>query len=145
MATEVVLDSSVIVALVTLEEYSDWARKKMSEHGYFHILELNYYEVANAIRYKQTDKFSAKEAEEAFAEAIELMDLFGVHSFGEVVVDAMSLALKLNIAVYDAAFLSLADKLDMRLLTTDVKLAKKLENTKYNGLIEHPNTQSQNR
>lgn len=141
MSTEIVMDSSVIVALVTLEDFSNWARKKISEHGYFHILELNYYEVANALRYKQSDKFSAGNAEEAFSQAVELMNQFGVHSFGEVVVDAMTLALELNIAVYDAAFLSLADKLDMRLLTLDIRLAKRLENTKYRGLIEYPNKQ----
>jgi predicted nucleic acid-binding protein len=141
MSTEIVMDSSVIVALVTLEDFSGWARKKISEHGYFHILELNYYEVANALRYKQSDKFNAGDAEEAFSQAVELMNQFGVHSFGEVVVDAMTLALELNIAVYDAAFLSLADKLDMRLLTLDIRLAKRLENTKYCGLIEYPNKQ----
>jgi predicted nucleic acid-binding protein len=138
MVTEVVLDSSVIIALVTLEDYSDWARKKISEHTYFHIIELNYYEVANALNYKQSKKFSAKDAEEALTQAIELMNLFGSHSFGEVIVDAMNLALELDIAVYDAAFLSLADKLDIRLLTLDIKLAKKLEKTKYFGLLEYP-------
>jgi predicted nucleic acid-binding protein len=138
MSTEIVVDSSVIVALVTLEEFSNWARKKISEHAYFHILELDYYEVANALRYKRSNNFSAEKAEEAFSQAVELMNQFGVHSFGEVVVDALTLSLELNIAVYDAAFLSLADKLDMRLLTLDVKLAKKLKNTKYRGLIEYP-------
>ena len=139
MATEVVIDSSVIVALATLEEHSSWSRKKIAEHKYFHILELNYYEVANAIRFKQSNKFSANKVEEAFKQAVDLMNLFGVHSFGEVVVDALSIALELNIAVYDAAFLALADKLDIHLLTLDVKLAKKLEITKYHGLIEYPN------
>jgi len=139
MVTEVVIDSSVIIALVTIEEYSIWARQKISEHGYFHILDLSYYEVANALKYKQSQKLSSKETEEAFTQAIELMNLFGVHSFGEVVVDALSLALELNIAVYDAAFLCLADKLDIRLLTLDLKLAKRLENSKYRGLIEYPN------
>ena len=67
------------------------------------------------------------------------MNLFGVHSFGEVIVDAMSLALEFNIAVYDAAFLCLADKLDIRLLTLDLKLAKRFEQTKYRALIEYPN------
>jgi predicted nucleic acid-binding protein len=139
MVTEVIIDSSVMIALVTIEEYSNWARQKVSEHGYFHILDLSYYEVANALKYKRSPKFSSKETEEAFTQAIELMNLFGVHSFGEVVVDAMSIALELNIAVYDAAFLCLADKLDIRLLTLDLKLAKRLENTKYSGLIEYPN------
>jgi predicted nucleic acid-binding protein len=138
MATEVVLDSSVIVALVTLEEHTAWARAKMTEHQFFHILDLSYYEVANSLRYKRSEKISAKQVEEAFARSLELMNVFGVHSFGEVAVDAFHLALQLNIAAYDAAFLCLADKLSCPLVTLDIKLAKKLENTKYNQLIESP-------
>jgi predicted nucleic acid-binding protein len=140
--TEVVVDSSVIAALVTPEEYSDWASKKMVEHEDFHILDLNYYEVANAIRHKASGRFDAKDVVKAFTEAAELMNLYAVHNVFEVIADAMSLALQLNITVYDAAFLSLADKLDLRLLTLDAKLAKKLECTKYNGIIECPNRQS---
>lgn len=138
MATEVVLDSSVIVALVTLEEHTSWARAKMAEHQFFHILDLGYYEVANSLRYKRSDKISTEQVEEAFARSLELMNVFGAHSFGEVVVDAFDLALQLNIAVYDAAFLCLADNLKLPLLTLDLKLAKKLENTKYYKSIEIP-------
>jgi predicted nucleic acid-binding protein len=138
MGTEIVVDSSVIVALVLPEEQSNWALEKMSEHEYAHIVEFSYYEVANAMKCK-TPKLSNSEAEKIFLRALNIMNQFGVHSFGDVIVDAMSLALKLNIAVYDAAFLSLADKLDIRLLTLDVKLAKRLESTKYHGLIEYPN------
>jgi predicted nucleic acid-binding protein len=138
MVTEVVIDTSIITALVTLENYSSWARQKMSEHSYFHILDLTYYEVANALRYKLSPQFSSKQVEEAFTQAKEIMSLFGVHSFGEVV-DALSIALEFKIAVYDAAFLCLADTLDIRFLTLDVKLARKLENTKYHRLIECPN------
>jgi predicted nucleic acid-binding protein len=138
MVTEVVVDSSIIVALVAPEEHSNWALKKTLEHDYYHILDLTYYEVANAIKFKTPNKFTPENAEKAFTQAVNIMDLFGVHSFGEVVMDTLSLALELNIAVYDAAFLSLADKLDMRLLTLDVKLAKRLEQTKYAGLVEYP-------
>jgi Predicted nucleic acid-binding protein, contains PIN domain len=138
MATEVVVDTSIIVALSTLEDRSSWARAKIAEYQFYHILDLSYYEVANALRYKCSEKFSAKQAEDAFTKSLELMNLFGVHSFGEVVVDALSLALEHKIAAYDAAFLCLADKLDLQLLTLDVKLAKKLQNTKYHRCIESP-------
>ncbi len=138
MATEVVVDSSVIVALVMPEDNSNWALKRISEHEYCHILEFSYYEVANAIKCKTPNTLTKKEAEKIFTQATGIMNLFGVHSFGEVIFDALSLALEFNIAVYDAAFLSLADKLDMRLLTLDFKLVKKLENSKYRGLIEYP-------
>ena len=138
MPTEAVVDSSVITALVTPEEGSHWAQKKISEHYYFHILDLNYYEVANALRHKTSSKFNAKDAAQAFTEATELMNLYAVHEFSELIADALALALDLNITVYDAAFLSLANKLDLRFLTLDVKLAKKLECTKCSGLIECP-------
>lgn len=138
MATEVVIDSSVIVALVTLEEYTSWARAKMADHQFFHILDLSYYEVANSLRYKRSEKFSVKNVEEAFARSLDLMNVFGVHSFREVIINAFNLALQLNIAVYDAAFLCLAENLNLPLLTLDLKLAKKLENTKYHRVLEIP-------
>lgn len=139
MATEVVVDSSVIIALVTPEEHSQWAKEKINEHQYSHILDLSYYEVANGVKYKILDRVVLKDAEKVFAQAVEIMDLFKVHGFSEISVEVISLALKLNIAVYDAAFLALADKLDVRLLTLDVKMAKKLENTEYHGILEFPN------
>ena len=127
MPTEVVVDSSAIAALVTPEEYSDWVSKQLLRYDYFHILDLNYYEVANAIQHKKTNKFDAKDAIEAFAKAVELMNLYAVHNFSEVITDAIAKALDLNITVYDAAFVSLAEKLDIELLTLDGKLAEKLE------------------
>jgi predicted nucleic acid-binding protein len=139
MPTEVVIDSSVIAALVTPEEHSDWASKQLLKYDYFHILDLNYYEVANAIRHKKTDKFDAKDAINAFTKAVELMNLYAVHNFSEVINNAIAQALDLNITVYDAAFVSLAEKLDMQLLTLDGKLANKLEGTKYYALLENPN------
>ena len=139
MPTEVVIDSSVIASLVTPEEHSDWSVKKVSEHDYFHILDLSYYEVANALRYKISGKkFSGKDAVRAFTEAVRLMNLYSIHSFSEVAADAIALALELDITVYDAAFLSLADKLNVRMLTLDVKLARMIKEAKYHNLIEHP-------
>jgi predicted nucleic acid-binding protein len=139
MSTEVVVDSSVVAAIVTPELYSDWSSKRLSEYDYFHALDLNFYEVANAIKHKESDKFGAKDAVAAFTQAMELMNLYTVHNFSEIITDAMALALELDINVYDAAFLSLAEKLDTRLLTLDEKLAKKLEGTKYYALVEYPN------
>ena len=139
MSTEVVVDSSMVAAIVTPELYSDWSSKRLSEYDYFHALDLNFYEVANAIKHKESDRFGAKDAVAAFTQAMELMNLYTVHNFSEIITDAMALALELDINVYDAAFLSLAEKLDTRLLTLDEKLAKKLEGTKYYALVEYPN------
>ncbi len=136
MAIEVVIDSSVIVSLVTLEKYSDWASKTMQEYEYFHVLDLSFYEVANAIKHKVSGEFDAKDAAAAFKQAEKMMNLYEVHNFSEVIVDALNKSLELNITVYDAAFLALAYKLNLQFLTLDTKLFKKLECTKYKGLIE---------
>ena len=127
------------MARVIPEEQTIWVLQKMSEHSYFHVLDLNYYEVANALRYKTSDKFTIKDARAAWSEALKLMNLFALHSFSEVIDDALTVASKLNISVYDAAFVSLADRLGMRFLTLDEKLAKKLAETKYYRLVEFPN------
>jgi predicted nucleic acid-binding protein len=139
MPAEIVVDSSVVAALVTPEQYSDWASKKLSEYDDFHALDLNYYEVANAIKYKTSDRFDSKDAAKAFMQAVEMLDLCAVHNFYEVIKNAISIAMELNITVYDAAFLSLAEKLDAQLLTLDQKLVKKLEGTKYYIFMESPN------
>jgi predicted nucleic acid-binding protein len=139
MPTEIVVDSSVVAALVTPEQYSNWASNKLSEYDEFHALDLNYYEVANAIKYKKSDRFDAKDAAKAFTQAKEILDLYAVHNFSEVINNAVAIALEHNITVYDAAFLSLAQKIEAKLLTLDQKLAKKLEGTKYYGLMEYPN------
>ncbi len=136
---EVIVDSSVIIAFVTLEEHSDWASQKMGEHSFFHILDLNYYEVANGLRYKTSDKFTIKDAKMAWLKATKLMSLFAQHNLSEIIDDAFVVASNLNTSVYDAAFLSLAEKLNMSFLTLDEKLAKKLENTKYYRLLKSPN------
>ncbi len=139
MPTEIVVDSSVVAALVTPEQYSDWASKKLSEYNDFHALDLNYYEVANAIKYKKSERFDAKDTLKAFNQATEILDLYAVHNFSEVINNALAIAIELNITVYDAAFLALAQKLNAKLLTLDQKLVKKIEGTKYFSLMEYPN------
>ena len=139
MAIEVVVDSSVIVALVTLEKYSEWASKSIQEYEYFHVLDLSFYEVANAIEHKVSDEFGAKDAAAAFEQAEKMMKLYAVHNFSEVINNALKKALELKITVYDAAFLALACKLDLPFLTLDTKLSGKLECTTYKNLIKCPN------
>lgn len=139
IANEAVMDSSVIMALVAPEEHSEWALQKMGEQHYFHILDLSYYEVANAIRYKTSDKFTNKDARIAWLDAVDLMSTFSIHNFSEIIHDAFAMAANMKTSVYDAAFLSLAEKLGIGFLTLDEKLAKKLEGTKYYRFLKFPN------
>ena len=142
MATDAILDSSIIIALVTPERYSEWARRKIRNYEYFHALDLSFYEVANAIEYKVPKELDTKDAIEIFRKAEKMMNLYTVHSFSEATTDLTKKALDLKITAYDAAFLSLSDKLKMPFLTLDIKLAKKLEHTKYYELIECPHETS---
>ncbi len=139
MFTEAILDSSVIVAAVTVEKYSDWAMGSMQAYEYFHILDLSFYEVANALKNKVSKLFTAEDAAAAFGQAQKMMNLCEVHTFSEVAINALNEALALNITAYDAAFPLLAEKLGIRLLSIDLKLARKLESTKYKDLIDYPN------
>jgi predicted nucleic acid-binding protein len=139
MVTEAILDSSVIVALITPEKYSEWAAKKTANYEYFHVIDLSFYEVTNALRFKVSARFDQEDALSAQAQAEKIMKLSQIHSFEETITDALKIALELKITVYDAAFLALAAKLNMKLLTLDTKLAKGLEETKYAELIEYPN------
>ena len=92
MATEAIVDSSVIVALVTPEKYSEWAAKKLQNYEYFHVLDLNFYEVANAIEHKVPDGLDAKDAALAFKRAEKMMNLYAVHSYPEVITDTLKKA-----------------------------------------------------
>ena len=138
MATEAILDSSVIVALTTPEKYSEWASKKTSNYDYFHVIDLSFYEVANALEYKVSARFDTKDALSAFKQADKIMQLSAIHNFHEIITDALNIALELKITVYDAAFLALAVKLNVKLLTLDMKLAKSLKQKKYAELVEYP-------
>jgi predicted nucleic acid-binding protein len=138
MVTEAIVDSSVIVALVTLEKYSEWASKSIQNYEYLHALDLSFYEVANALEYKVPNGIDAKDAKLAFQKAEKIMNLYTIHNFSEVISDSLKKAIELKISVYDAAFLSLADKLKMPFLTLDLRLAKNLEHSKYYELIMRP-------
>jgi predicted nucleic acid-binding protein len=138
MVTEAILDSSVIVALTTPEKYSEWASKKTANYDYFHVIDLSFYEVANALEYKISARFDSKDALSAFKQAERIMQLSAIHSFQEIITDALKIALELKITVYDAAFLGLAVKLNLKVLTLDTKLARSLDQTKYADLVEYP-------
>jgi predicted nucleic acid-binding protein len=135
---ETVIDSSVIVALVTPEVHSRWSRQKIAAYNRLHILDLSHYEVANALRYK-AENHSLINTQAAWSTAQNLMNISIHHTYTEVINRALSEAKNLNIAVYDAVYVLLADKLDIPFLTVDIKLTKRLEGTKYHSLLDFPN------
>jgi Predicted nucleic acid-binding protein, contains PIN domain len=134
---EIVVDSSVVIALVTPESASERVSRKLADYDYFHILDLNYYEVANGIGVKVVRKeLTKKEGIEAFTNAVKVMDLYAIHNFSEIIANAIAISLETGITSYDGAFIALAREIDAKLLTLDAKLAAKLRGTKYYKFVE---------
>jgi len=141
MNTEAVIDASAIVALYTPEETSDWIRVKVEEYSQFHILDITMYEVDNAIWKKGV---LLKELEPHEIEIIlKNVQLFieclcMCHPYGEVRNEAIMMAIKYGITVYDSAYISLALMIRAKFITTDVILAQKVRGTEIEDIIVTP-------
>jgi predicted nucleic acid-binding protein len=139
MDTEPVIDASAIVAAVAPEEQSEWALKQIGNHRYFHILDLTYYEVSNSLKNKIIKKkLTEQQAIAIFDQAMKFMNLCEVHSFIEIIDDAMKNVIELDVTSYDMSYLCLSKNLVTKFITTDVKLVDKLKGTEYHKLIEYP-------
>jgi predicted nucleic acid-binding protein len=129
MAEEtLVLDASVIVKWYSEEEDSDKALE-IRDHffkGKMKVLvpDLLFYEVANALRYNQVL------SEDEITSAIE--DLYEI-GFERMIMDksllikTVSLAMKSDISVYDASYVSLAEQTECKYITADLKVTEKCQ------------------
>jgi len=136
-----VIDSSVLVAVLTPEEYSKWAEEILGKVDEWVSLELVYYEVANAIwkKYKKLKIIGRKEAYEAVDKALDTLKyLIKTHPYSELLKESFKTAEELNITVYDAAYIALAKKLNAKFITLDEELYRRLEDTEYSKIIITP-------
>jgi predicted nucleic acid-binding protein len=139
MATEAIIDSSVIVSLLIPEEFSDWSEGAIGKYKLLGTLDLAYYEVTNAIRNKVLQKELTKiDADVSLKEAVELIRGSELHTAPEALPESLSLALELRLSVYDASFLISAKRSHSRLITLDGKFAEKLKGTQYYEMVEFP-------
>ncbi len=137
--TEAVVDASAIVAAVVPEKHSEWVSGRLRRYGYFHVLDLTYYEVSNSILNKVSKKeLTGSKASASFSEALKAMALYETHSFQEIISDSLHLASSLGITAYDCAYLLLARKFGLSFLTLDTKLAKRLAGSSYLELLDYP-------
>ncbi len=138
---EAVIDSSVIIAVLTPEKYSEWADETLGRIDRWISIDLIYYEIANTIwkKYLKLKILKREEAYEALDKALEtLKHLFKIYSYNDLIKEAFETAEKLDITVYDAAYFVLTEKLGTKLITLDEKLHKKLENTEHSKTIITP-------
>jgi len=119
-----VLDTSVILKWFSESGESDLdralqLRQSMLEGNIFFVVpDLLFYELANALRHNPN--FSMKDVEQAVHSVFEMgLEVQSVD--GEVMGEAISLAFKHNITVYDAYFLALAKKEGKPFITADYR------------------------
>lgn len=123
-----VLDASVVLKWFLQENHSD-AALKIREKFYNEVHgivepDLLIYEFTNVLRYNVN--YSADNIKKALSSLIE-MDFDIVLPTLEMANNAVDLAKKYNITVYDAIFVSLAMLIDATFVTADENLHKKIK------------------
>lgn len=129
-----VLDTSVVIKWFSEHGEDDLAsalaiREGISE-GTLEVAvpDLLFYELANALRFNP--KFSADDVGQAVKSVHDMG--FGIRPVEPAVLElSIDMALKFNLTVYDAYFLSLAQSEEQPLITADYKMAGRMKGAKY--------------
>jgi predicted nucleic acid-binding protein len=130
---EFVLDTSVVLKWFSAFGESDLSkalrlREEMLEGtAVFVVPELLFYEMANALRYNPN--LSAKDANEALDSILDVG--FEVRRADKKTMqDAINIAFKYNITIYDAYFIALSRAEGKPLITADYKLTERVKGLK---------------
>lgn len=120
----IVTDTSVVVKLFAAEEGSDLARKLLTSGEEFAAPDLLMLEVANALMTKvRRSELLEIHAERSLTSVPDVMAL--LYPSVELLEEAWLLAFQLRHAVYDCVFLALALRLEVKLVTADLKFLAK--------------------
>jgi predicted nucleic acid-binding protein len=125
---EIVIDASVVLKwFVKAEENTDIALKIRQSHVEGKIAlfapSLLPYEVTNVLRYNPD--FNEEAVEEAI-ESLFLLNIRWCDATEENLKEAVALAFKNNITVYDASYVSMAKARNTKLLTADKQLKERM-------------------
>jgi predicted nucleic acid-binding protein len=135
-----VVDASVGIKLFVDEEFSERAHALLSYLAADPPAELNvpdlfYIECSN-ILLKYTRRYG-RSLEDAQADLIDLGRLALINtSTADLMEKALVLASRLNLSAYDACYAVLAQQLEIRLITADQPLAKKLDYAVFLGDLD---------
>ncbi|MBS7645529.1 MAG: type II toxin-antitoxin system VapC family toxin [Candidatus Bathyarchaeia archaeon] len=140
MPAEAVLDASAIAALYTPEAHSGWVRDAVRRHRRFHILDLTFYEVSNALWKKLLlREMKGSEMDRALRGAWKFMDtLCLTHSHKEVRERSLEASIRYALTIYDSSYLALAENLGVKLITVDMDLHERLRETPLDRMLVHP-------
>ncbi len=124
-----VVDASVAAQVVSPEPLTAQATALFAllngNRATFHVPELFYVECANIFwKKKQRGVCSESQAVQALADLLALPLISAANSL--LAVEALKLAVALDITAYDACYLALAERLGVPFITADQKLERKL-------------------
>lgn len=129
-AKPVVIDASVVLAWLLPDEQASPAANSLYEQAAkgeitFASPQLLLYEVLNGLRSAVIQKRLPKKLlQRSIAQLLQLDITF--YPQADISLDIVNQALKLNLSVYDAAYVALSQQLNTTLYTTDAKLANKI-------------------
>ncbi len=119
-----IIDSSIIVKWFVNEKGSDKAMQLKEQHLENQIViivpELIFFEVLNALRFKEKDEETLKEIRETLWD----IQFFIVHTNTFILDKTIEISLKYNLSIYDATYAALSQIYGCPLITEDKKLKK---------------------
>lgn len=138
--TKIIIDSSVAVKWYLPDEEntdaikikSDFTRKLVSVN----VPLLFFYEVSNILRtVSKSLRIDTEKSTKAFEDILNLN--FTTYFSKELFRDALQKAFNLDITAYDAAYVALAENLQIPLFTADEKLVKKAKSNLVKNLSDY--------
>ena len=123
-----VIDASVLIKLFFEEDHSDRAEQCVRAAGELHAPDLIWAEAGNVIwkRYRRGDLSE----EDAAAIAMQMMGLpIRIHPAVDLVLDALSFAMRFDRTVYDSLYVALAVMTNSTMISGDRRLVNALSGT----------------
>jgi len=130
-----VIDSSVYASVIVKDEFYEECKKYMITNK--STLDLAFAEVGNVLwKYVKMGRIKAEEVVNRAEMLKRLINTSRVYKTENYLIKAIELAVKYDITVYDALFITLALNLNEKLVTTDKKLWNRLKDTELSNVIE---------
>ena len=130
-----IIDSSVYASVVVKDEFYEDCKRYMVMRKV--TLDLAFAEAGNVIwKHVKMGRIKPEDAVRRSEVLRKLINTSKVYRSEDFLVEAVELAVKCDITVYDALFLALALKLNDKLVTTDRKLYEKLKDTDISHIVK---------
>jgi predicted nucleic acid-binding protein len=130
-----VIDSSVYASVIVKDEFYEECKKYMITNK--STLDLAFAEVGNVLwKHVKMGRIKAEEVVNRAEMLKRLINTSRVYKTENYLIKAIELAVKYDITVYDALFITLALNLNEKLVTTDKKLWNRLKDTELSNVIE---------